>query len=94
MQSTIRHQLKSKHHFRNEVKQNHEEMAQNEFASTISRTVVTKTYAGVQSLQVYLEPDRVTLTGICESYYIKQLAQQSIMGMIVDKELVNDIAVI
>ena len=94
MQSIIRHTSKSKRHFRNEAKQIQEEMAKNEFASAVVRVVVTKTYSGVQSLQVYLEPNRVTLTGICESYYIKQLAQQSVMGMIVDKEIVNDIAVI
>ena len=94
MQSTIRDILKSKRHFRSEFKQIQEEMAQNELVSAIVRLIVTKTFAGVQSLRVYLEPNRVTLAGICESYYIKQLAQQSIMGMIGDKEIVNDIAVI
>ena len=94
MPSTIHHKSKSKRHFRNEVKQIQDEMVQNECASNIARMVVSNTFSGVQSLQVYMEPNRVTLTGICESYYIKQLAQHSVMGMIVDKEIVNDIAVI
>ena len=94
MQSTVHHKSKSKRHFRNEIKQIHEELAQKEFASTIEGLVTKNTYAGVQSLKVNLEPNRVTLTGICESYYVKQLAQQSIMGIAVDREIVNEIAVI
>ena len=94
MQTVVLHESKSKPHRRNEINQIQGLPIQNDFASQIARIVSENTYTGVQSLKVHLEPNRITLTGICDSYYTKQLAQQSIMGIAVDREIVNDIAVI
>jgi hypothetical protein len=95
MQSTaVRQKSKAKRLIHNEVRKSQEESAMNEFASKIMQLVMQHTYAGVQSLHVWMEPNRVTLTGLCESYHIKQLAQQAILGMVGNREIVNDIAVI
>ena len=94
MQTAVRHESKSKRQLGSEIRQIQEESALNEFAAKIKKTVTKKTYASVQSLRVHLEPNRVTLNGICETYHTKQLAQQAIMNMVGNKEIVNDIAVI
>ncbi len=93
MQTAVRYESKPRRHRRNEMMQLQEELALNELATLITRNVVKRTYDGVQALKIDTEPDRVTLSGICESYYIKQLAQQAVMGMVADEEIVNDIAV-
>jgi osmotically-inducible protein OsmY len=94
MQIAVRHESNAKRCLSHEIRQGQEELALDEFASKIMRIVIKNTYAGVQSLQVRLEPNRVTLTGFCENYYTKQLAQQAILSVVGNREIVNDIAVI
>jgi len=94
MQAVIRHKTTPRQHRPNEIKPIQEDLLLNEYASKVTRIITKNTYAGVQSLKVVLEPHRVTLTGFCESYYIKQLAQQAIMDVVIDVEIVNDIVVI
>jgi len=94
MQSTIRHKTKPKHHTRNAIKPVPGDLHLSDFASTIMKVVAINTFNGIHSLKVDLEPNRVTVTGFCESYYIKQLAQQAIMNMVIDIEIINDIVVL
>lgn len=94
MQTAVRYESKSRRNRRAEVRQIQEDMILNEFANLVRRNVARRTFAGVQSLKITTEPDRVTLHGICESYYIKQLAQQAVLDLISEEEIVNDIAVI
>lgn len=93
MQTAIRFESKSRRNRREESRQIQEELILNEFAHLIERHVMRETFSGVHSLRIDAAPDRVTLTGICESYYVKQLAQQAVRGMVCDEEIVNDIAV-
>jgi hypothetical protein len=94
MQAAVLSQTKPKRHSRGEIKQSQEDLLLKEYASTITRIIVKKTFASVQSLKVDLEPNRVILTGFCDSYYTKQLAQQAVMDIVIDMEIVNDIVVI
>jgi hypothetical protein len=94
MQTAVRHKTKSKRHYGNGITLNQADVVLNEFASMIEQAVTKNTHAGVKSLGVDMEPNRVTLTGFCDSFYIKQLAQQAIIDMILDREIVNDIDVI
>ena len=90
MQTAIRRKKKPKL----QPKPNKEDVLLNEYVSTIMKVVAINTFSQVQSLKVHLEPNRVILTGFCECYYIKQLAQQAIMDMVIGMEIVNDIVVI
>ena len=94
MQIAIRYEPKSWRNRREETKQIQEHIALNELAGRIRRSVARKTFSSVQSLKVSTEHDRVTLNGLCESYYIKQLAQQAVLDMTSDEEIVNNIDVI
>ena len=94
MQTAVCHQTKMKRYRRNEVKPVQEDSPQNDYAITIMQAVTEGTYSGVQSLKVDLEPNRVMLTGFCDSYYTKQLAQQAVMAIVLDREIVNDIVVL
>ena len=93
MQIAVRYEPKSRWN-RREIKQVQEDMALNELVGRIRQYVARKTFCGVQSLKVSAEHDRVTLNGLCESYYIKQLAQQAVLDMTSDEEIVNNIDVI
>ena len=94
MQTTVRRKTNTKDYRRNEVKPIQEDLLLSEYATTITRSITKNTFAGVQLLKVDLEPNCVTLKGFCESYYIKQLAQQAIIDMVIDMEITNDIVVI
>ena len=93
MQIAIRYEPKSRRN-RREIRQVQEDMALNELAGRIRQCVARKTFSSVQSLKVSTEHDCVTLNGLCESYYIKQLAQQAVLDMTSDEEIVNNIDVI
>ena len=94
MQTAVRRKKKPKHHHRNEIKHLRDDLLLSEYASKMMNIVAANTYAGVQSLKVDLKSSHITLTGFCESYYVKQLAQQAIMDMVIDMEIVNEIVVI
>ena len=94
MPTVIRRKPKPKHFRRNEINSLQDDLHLSEYAATIMKVVATNTYSGVQSLKVDLKSNRITITGFCESYYIKQLAQQAIMDMVIDMEIVNNIVVI
>ena len=94
MQTAIRYQSKAQRNRREEIWQNYEEQTLSQLAAKLQRHVAKKSYFAVQSLKITAEPQRVTLSGICESYYIKQLAQQAVLDMISEGEIVNNIAVI
>ena len=94
MQTVVRHKTKPKRHFGNAILPNQADVILNEFAFMIEQAVTKNTHSGVKSLGVDMESNRVTLTGFCDSFYIKQLAQQAIMEMILDREKVNAIDVI
>jgi len=94
MPIAIRRKTKPKHHFRNEINPISEDSHPCEYVSSMMKIVSINTYNGIHSLKVDLDPNRIMLTGYCESYYIKQLAQQAVMDMVIDMEIVNDIVVI
>jgi len=94
MQTAVRKKKKSKVFHRNETNPTLEDLSLSEYASTIKRIITKKTYSGVQSLKIVLQPNRIILTGFCDNYYTKQLAQQAIMDIVIDMEIVNDIVVI
>jgi len=93
MQTAIRRKTKPKHHRRNEITPIHDDL-RCEYVSTMMKSVAKNTHNGVQSLKIDLRSNCIMLTGFCESYYIKQLAQQAIMDMVIDMEIVNDIVVV
>ena len=85
---------KSKHRKWNDIfKSAREKSPPNDFISVIARAVTKHTHGRVHKLKVDLEPSRVVLTGVCDSFYVKQLAQQAVKHIVIDMELVNDIAV-
>ena len=94
MQTVIRRKTKPKQQHRNENKLTQEDVLLSEYVSTLMKVIAKYTFDGIQSLKIDLEPNRIILTGFCDSYYIKQLAQQAILDMVIDMEIVNDIVVI
>ena len=65
-----------------------------EFSEKIKRHILHVTSEGIQSLNVYFESDNVFLTGYCESYYVKQLAQETAMRLTSFEQIENCIDVI
>lgn len=94
MQSVIRYKKFLKRNRRDEIRRIQDEIALSELAVSIKKNVSKITYSSVQSLRVATEHDCIKLSGFCESYYIKQLAQQAVLNMATDKEIVNEIAVL
>lgn len=62
-------------------------------AASIERAVQRETARGVQDLGVEIHPDGVRLTGRCDTYYCKQLAQHAAMGISGADRLTNSIEV-
>lgn len=60
----------------------------------ITRLIKRETSLGVQEMKVVFENGRLVLSGYCRTFYTKQLAQQAVMTVIGDVELVNDIRVV
>ncbi|MDR0609560.1 MAG: BON domain-containing protein [Planctomycetaceae bacterium] len=48
---------------------------------------------GVQEINVFLENGKLVMTGFCRSFYTKQLAQEAVLKIIDDIDLVNQICV-
>ena len=94
MPIAIHNQPKSRRNRREEIRQIQEEPTLSKFVAQLRHNVARRTFFSVQSLKVSTEHDRVTLNGLCESYYIKQLAQQAVLDMTSDEEIVNNIDVI
>ncbi|MGO8689177.1 MAG: BON domain-containing protein [Thermoguttaceae bacterium] len=61
--------------------------------ASIERAVQEGTSGGVEDLCVQVNRDGVLLTGRCETFYCKQLAQQAAMTMPGGQRLVNHIQV-
>jgi osmotically-inducible protein OsmY len=49
--------------------------------------------AQLRRLAVVSDDSRVTITGTVNSYYLKQLAQETVLSLIGDRELHNDVEV-
>jgi len=64
-----------------------------EFSEKIKRRILHVTSEGIQSLNVYCEADNVILTGYCDSYYVKQLAQETAMRLTSFEQVENCIDV-
>jgi hypothetical protein len=64
-----------------------------ELAASIERAVQSETGHGVRNLNVYVGSDSVVLSGRCDSYYCKQLAQHAAMNLSHGERLVNGIEV-
>ena len=65
-----------------------------EFSEKIKRHILHVTSEGIQSLNIYFESDTIILTGYCKSYYVKQLAQETAMGLTSFEQIKNEIDVI
>lgn len=94
MQSSVRDKKFIKRNRRNEIRRIQDEITLDNLADDIKKCVSKRTYESVQSLKVDAEHDCITITGFCESFYIKQLAQQAVLAMTRDEEIVNKIAVL
>jgi hypothetical protein len=55
--------------------------------------VKRKTNLGVQEMNVFFENGKWVLTGYCRTFYTKQLAQEAVLKVIGDVELINRIYV-
>jgi hypothetical protein len=93
MQSTTRFKKFLKRNQQNELQRLYEDSALDELADSIKKNVGKMTHASVHSLRVDTEHDRVKISGLCESYYIKQLAQQAVLKMTTNEEIINEILV-
>lgn len=60
----------------------------------ISRLIKRETSLGVQEMKVVFENGRLILSGYCRTFYTKQLAQQAVMTVVGDVELINNIRVV
>jgi hypothetical protein len=64
-----------------------------ELAASIERAVQNETGRGIADLTVEVGPQGVRLTGHCDTYYAKQLAQHAVMRLRAGERLVNCIEV-
>jgi hypothetical protein len=64
-----------------------------QLAASIERAVQSETGRGVADLSVEVGPHGVRLTGRCETYYTKQLAQHAAMRVHGGDRLINCIEV-
>jgi hypothetical protein len=62
-------------------------------AASIERAVQCETDWGVDDLTVEIGPQGIRLTGRCDTYYTKQLAQHAVMRVRGDDRLFNCIEV-
>lgn len=60
----------------------------------ISRLIKRETNLGVQEMQVCVENDCLILRGYCRTFYTKQMAQQAVLKILGDIEMVNEIRVV
>ncbi|MDR1958116.1 MAG: hypothetical protein LBQ54_03570 [Planctomycetaceae bacterium] len=64
-----------------------------EFCSEIEAAIKRVTNSQVQTLSVLPEPTSIIIRGYCNSFYIKQLAQEAVMRIVKNKEIINEIHV-
>jgi hypothetical protein len=64
-----------------------------ELIRQILHLIKQETNLGVQEINVFLENGQLVLTGFCRSFYTKQLAQEAVLKVIGDIDLVNQIYV-
>jgi len=64
-----------------------------ELAASIEHAVQEETGFGVRNLNVTVDSDSVVLSGLCDSFYCKQVAQHIAMEMSRGERLVNGIEV-
>jgi osmotically-inducible protein OsmY len=64
-----------------------------ELIRQILHLIKQETNLGVQEINVFLENGKLVLTGFCHSFYTKQLAQEAVLKVIDDIDLVNQIYV-
>lgn len=60
----------------------------------VSRLVKRETNLGVQEMQIVFKDGQLILSGYCRTFYTKQLAQQAVVSVIGNTELVNNIRVV
>ena len=65
-----------------------------ELICRICRIIKRETNLGVREMQVMFENGRLILNGYCRTFYTKQLAQQAVLAILGDIELVNNIRVV
>ncbi|MDR2115525.1 MAG: hypothetical protein LBP87_04005 [Planctomycetaceae bacterium] len=56
-------------------------------------TVKQETNLGVQEMNIFFENGKWVLTGYCNTFYTKQLAQEAVLRIIGDVDLINQIYV-
>jgi hypothetical protein len=62
-------------------------------AQQLQNLVLQRTNRGVWNLAVEISPERVVIRGETNSFYAKQMAQESVMKLVSDRRLVNAIRV-
>lgn len=58
----------------------------------IERALRTSPYEGVRTVEVSLDGDKVVLTGTVRSFYVKQLAQETLRPL--GRKIVNELTVV
>ncbi|MDR2755793.1 MAG: BON domain-containing protein [Planctomycetaceae bacterium] len=56
-------------------------------------TIKQETNLGVQEMSIFFENGKWVLTGYCNTFYTKQLAQEAVLRIIGDVDLINRIYV-
>ncbi|MDR2440218.1 MAG: BON domain-containing protein [Planctomycetaceae bacterium] len=64
-----------------------------ELIQQISCTIRQETNLGVQEMNIFFENGKWVLTGYCNTFYTKQLAQEAVLRIIGDADLINRIYV-
>jgi hypothetical protein len=64
-----------------------------ELVRQVLHLIKQETNLSIQEINVFLENGKLVLTGICRSFYTKQLAQEAVLKIINDIDLVNQIYV-
>ncbi|MDR3198736.1 MAG: BON domain-containing protein [Planctomycetaceae bacterium] len=64
-----------------------------ELVRQIFRTIKRDTNPGVQEMNIFFENGKWVLTGYCNTFYTKQLAQEAVLRIIGDADLINRIYV-
>ncbi len=61
--------------------------------SRLENHVISRTGRRIRDFGIELTPESVVLRGMTTTYYVKQLAQHSVLEILPDVELENDIVV-
>ena len=66
----------------------------NELAARVERIIRCRTGGRVHHLRVDADDSSVVLSGVCTTYYAKQLATHAALGELSDQTLTNEIEVV